>query len=170
MVCTCFSTSYVCVCNSEFCGEKNHDVDMPLEAVPQDSVCDYLLESAEVEEEEEGKGKGEGEGSEKSDEKAEARSRKGVGRSSLVIFAVDISGSMSTTTTVPDLQGQQFQHHTRSLTYCACPCSQRSGVQPLVAVEEEVDLAISHVSMPSRRQCVVIWRTWPSLNLRTKWL
>lgn len=80
-----------------------------LENMPENSVCDYLLEPAEAEaeekEEEKAQGKDQKPDDEKSDGKAEATGGKSVGRSSLVIFAVDISGSMSTTTTVPDLQG-----------------------------------------------------------------
>lgn len=60
-------------------------------------MCDYLLEPVKVEEadkKEEGK-----EEAEKPDNEKVSK------RSSLVIFAVDISGSMSTTTTVPGLQG-----------------------------------------------------------------
>ena len=81
-----------------------------LENVPENSVCDYLLEPVEKEEEEEeeeqekAEDKGQKPDNETSDSKAEA-SKSAAGRSSLVIFAVDVSGSMSTTTTVPDLQG-----------------------------------------------------------------
>lgn len=75
---------------------------MALEGVPKSDVCDYLLEPAQVEEKPQGKEQESD--SEKSDGKAEARS-KVTGKSSLVIFAIDISGSMSSTTTVPDLQG-----------------------------------------------------------------
>lgn len=88
---------------SEFCGEENHDVGVSLENAPGSSMCDYLLESAEVEEPE---GKG-AEGEKKPDnEKESGKAKKESGRSNIVIFAVDISGSMSSTTTVPDLQGQ----------------------------------------------------------------
>lgn len=94
---------------SEFCGEANHDVDMPLDSVPKTSVSDYLLEPAEVEEDEEDKEvEGEKEG-EKADNEASKRktgaSKASGGRSSMVIFAVDVSGSMSSTTKVPELQG-----------------------------------------------------------------
>ena len=73
---------------------------MTLESVPRSDVCDYLLESAETEDE----GKNEKPNNEKEDSKAEAKTKTST-RSSLVIFAIDISGSMNTTTTVPDLQG-----------------------------------------------------------------
>ena len=83
-----------------------------LENVPGNSVCDYLLEPVkeeeeEEEEEEQAQGKGQKPGNETSESKAEAS--KPARRSGLVIFAVDVSGSMSTTTTVPDLQGQFHQ-------------------------------------------------------------
>ena len=85
---------------SEFCGEQNHDLGISPDEVPPASqaVCDYLLESGKVEEKE----TGEGGAAEKNpnNEKEQVSER-----SSLVIFAVDISGSMSSTTTVPDLQG-----------------------------------------------------------------
>ena len=82
--------------NSEFCGEENHDVDVSLEDIPNESVCDYLLEAAEEEEKEI---------PDKEGKKTESKGKKTSGRSNLVIFAVDVSGSMSSTITVPDLQG-----------------------------------------------------------------
>lgn len=88
--------------SSEFCGEENHDVGMSPEDVPQTSMCDYLLEPAEKEEEK----KPDNEKDDGSKEEAAQAGKKKAARSSLVIFAVDISGSMSSTTTVPDLQGQ----------------------------------------------------------------
>ncbi len=91
--------------SSEFCGEENHDVGVSPEGVPKTEMCDYLLEPVEKEEE-----------AEKPDNKKDGGKSEGgtagkktTGRSSLVIFAVDISGSMNSTTTVPDLQGQYFQ-------------------------------------------------------------
>jgi hypothetical protein len=90
---------------SEFCGEMNHDVGMALENVPEESVCDYLLEPAEKEEEEDEKGAQGKPDNEKTDGKASGGKLAGERSSSLVIFAVDISGSMSSTTEVPDLQG-----------------------------------------------------------------
>lgn len=81
---------------------------MSLESFPDNGICDYLLEAAEVEEEEEEKAEGKEikPDNEKSGDKAEVAGKKGGrGKSSLVIFVVDVSGSMSSTITVPDLQG-----------------------------------------------------------------
>ncbi len=95
-----FILSYVIII-SEFCGEDNHDVDVTIESITRSDVCDYLLEPVEKEEAE-AKPNNEKE----DDTKAEAKKKgKASTRSSLVIFAIDISGSMSSTTTVPDLQG-----------------------------------------------------------------
>jgi len=88
------------VCFSEFCGAENADVDMAVDAVPQEGVVDYLLEPAEPPEEEE---KPDNDTLEKKGTAGAERKR---GRRGLVIFAVDISGSMSTTTEVPALQGE----------------------------------------------------------------
>ena len=73
---------------------------MGVDAVPEgsQSVRDYLLEPVEGTEELKEEAKAE----KKPDNEKEASKRS----SSLVIFAVDISGSMSSTTTVPDLQGE----------------------------------------------------------------
>lgn len=76
---------------------------MSLDSVPETSVSDYLLEPAETEEEEEEK---EGEKADNDASKGKTKaSNASERRSSLVIFAVDVSGSMSSTTTVPELQG-----------------------------------------------------------------
>lgn len=77
---------------------------MSLEDVPKDSMCDYLLEPVEAEEEEE-EDKEKTTNNEKEGDGAKAV-KKVSERSNLVIFAVDISGSMNATTAVPDLQGQ----------------------------------------------------------------
>ena len=69
------------------------------EGIPKAGMCDYLLEPAEKQEEPEKPD------NEKGGEAA-GKAGKKTGRSGLVIFAVDISGSMSSTTTVPDLQGE----------------------------------------------------------------
>ena len=89
---------------SEFCSYENVDVDTSVDAVPQDGVVDYLLEPAEPPEEEEEDEKPDNDVTEKKD--ATGGGRKG-GRGGLVIFAVDVSGSMSSTTEVPALQGEQ---------------------------------------------------------------
>ena len=78
---------------------------MSVDAVPQDGVVDYLLEPADLpEEEEEEEEKPDNDVTEKKDA-AGGRVRRG--RGGLVIFAVDVSGSMSSTTKVPALQGEQ---------------------------------------------------------------
>ena len=80
-------------------------MDISLDNVPTTSVSDYLLEPVEVKEDEtEGEMTGEKADNETSKEKPKASKTPG-GRSSLVIFAVDVSGSMSSTTEVPALQG-----------------------------------------------------------------
>jgi len=80
-----------------------------VDAVPQDGVVDYLLEPAEPPEEEQEDEKPDNDVTEKKD--ATGRKR---GRGGLVIFAVDVSGSMSSTTEVPALQGEQRNG-------CLCP-------------------------------------------------
>ncbi len=67
------------------------------------AICDYLLEPAEEKQEEDEKEKEEAD-NEVAKGKAEASKSSGR-RNNLVIFAVDVSGSMSTTTEVPELQG-----------------------------------------------------------------
>lgn len=88
--------------SSEFCSYENVDVDMSVDAVPQDGVVDYLLEPAEPPEEEEDE-KPDNEVTEKKDAAGGGGRR---GRGGLVIFAMDVSGSMSSTTEVPALQGE----------------------------------------------------------------
>ena len=75
-------------------------MDISADAIPPDSVADYLLEPAEPPEEEKEQDKGPDNETEGATRK-EGKSQK----SSLVIFAVDVSGSMSTTAEVPALQG-----------------------------------------------------------------
>lgn len=69
-----------------------------LDAVPQSHCADYLLEPATTETDSEGK-KG------PDNEVREKVENSGKKKGGLVIFAVDISGSMCTTTEVPALQG-----------------------------------------------------------------
>ena len=72
---------------------------MTPEAVPQTHCTDHLLEPAPS--------AGEGEKSADSEKEAEGKKeREKNSEESLVIFAVDISGSMCTTTEVPALQGK----------------------------------------------------------------
>ena len=90
---------------SEFCGEENHGIELSPDAVPSDSVADYLLEPAEPEPSEDGEKESTGPDNEKEGKKTggiKGPSKK----SNLVIFAVDISGSMSTTVEVPALQAE----------------------------------------------------------------
>lgn len=81
---------------SEFCGQANFS--LPVGAVvPSESAVEYLLEPATQPEEEE---------DEKEDNDVAAKKNSAVSnKSNLVIFAVDVSGSMATTTEVPALQG-----------------------------------------------------------------
>ena len=79
---------------------------MSVDAVPQDGVVDYLLEPAEPPEEEEEE-EDETPDNDVTEKKAAAGSGGRRGRGGLVIFAVDVSGSMSSTTEVPALQGEQ---------------------------------------------------------------
>ena len=74
---------------------------MSSETVPGDSVADYLLEPAEPEPK-----KGEEPTNEKDVATGDKDTIKRSQRSNLVIFAVDISGSMSTTVEVPALQAE----------------------------------------------------------------
>lgn len=78
------------------------------DAVPSDSVADYLLEPAEPEPSEDGEKESTDPDNEKEGKKAGGGgSSKGPSKkSNLVIFAVDISGSMSTTVEVPALQAE----------------------------------------------------------------
>ena len=85
---------------------------MPLSEVPQTHSVDHLLEPVTPPEDEEAEKEAEKEkerGEKKPDNEAGAKGKgcgdaKGKQKSNLVIFAVDISGSMSTTTQVPALQ------------------------------------------------------------------
>lgn len=73
--------------------------------MPQSHCADYLLEPVPASE---GEKEGESEGGKGSDSEAgaEGKSESSVKKTGgLVIFAVDISGSMCTTTEVPALQG-----------------------------------------------------------------
>ena len=93
---------------SEFCGQENTPNHLSLEAVPQSHSADYLLEPAAVTggEKEEGVAEGRSKGPDNDagtvGKKGESKTKKAGG---LVIFAVDVSGSMCTTTEVPALQG-----------------------------------------------------------------
>ena len=90
------------LCCSEFCGEENHGVELAADAVPSDSVADYLLQPAEPEPQDDEKEEAAPDNEKGKKAESKARSQ----RSNLVIFAVDISGSMSTTVEVPALQAE----------------------------------------------------------------
>ena len=82
---------------------------MPLSEVPQTHTVDHLLEPATPPEDEELEEAEKEKGEKKPDNEAWAKGKggsdaKGKQKSNLVIFAVDISGSMCTTTEVPALQ------------------------------------------------------------------
>ena len=81
---------------------------MSPDAVPRDSVADYLLEPAEPESsEDDGEKEKNGPGPDNEKKAGGAGGGKGPSKkSNLVIFAVDISGSMSTTVEVPALQAE----------------------------------------------------------------
>ena len=83
-------TSYL----SEFCGWENAGLDVTPEAIPSSGTwVDYLLAPPpDVKED-------------KSEASDKATPKKGHG-SGLVIFAIDVSGSMAATAEVPALQGQ----------------------------------------------------------------
>ncbi len=83
--------------HSEFCSEDNHDVDISPEAVPTSSFADYILEPVEVPNDKE---------KPDNDSATADSAKKPSNRSTMVIFAVDVSGSMCTTTEVPALQAE----------------------------------------------------------------
>lgn len=93
------------MCNySEFCGHQNDDVALTPSDVPTGNAAEYELEPAPkvTEEEDEEKPDNDGvEGATKAQPKTTGSGR----RNHLVIFTVDISGSMNLTTEVPALQG-----------------------------------------------------------------
>lgn len=114
----------------EFCGQDNARVELTADAVPEGEVADYLLEPAEVP-----KVKEAGPDNEKAEKKAEHRS-------TLVIFAVDVSGSMSSTTEVPALQAEWSS------------AAGRSGggggpryISRLEAIKEAIGRQIEHMSI-----------------------
>lgn len=93
---------------SEFCGDENHGIELSPDALPSNSVADYLLEPAEPEQSsqaEDGKETVDPD-NEKETEKTDKKGQSQKSGSNMVIFAVDISGSMSTTVEVPALQAE----------------------------------------------------------------
>ena len=81
--------------------------------MPQSHCTDYLLEPVASPDKEEEKKGGDVEGEKAPDNEAGAKGKmggegRGKKNGSLVIFAVDISGSMCTTTEVPALQGMNI--------------------------------------------------------------
>ena len=83
---------------SEFCGQANFSLPAGV-AIPSGPAVEYLLEPATQPEEEEKE-------EEKEDNDVAAKKKPAVSnKSNLVIFVVDVSGSMATTSEVPALQG-----------------------------------------------------------------
>ena len=87
---------------SEFCGHQNDGIPFTSANVPSSNATEYEVEPPPKTEETE---------EEKPDNEAAAIGKGTSGsatqRSSLIIFAVDISGSMNITTEVPALQGNE---------------------------------------------------------------
>lgn len=87
---------------SEFCGHLNNDIPFTSTNAPSGNATEYELEPPPKTEETE---------EEKPDNEAAATGKgtsgSGTQRSTLIIFAVDISGSMNITTEVPALQGNE---------------------------------------------------------------
>ena len=85
---------------SQFCGHHNEDIPISPSDAPTKNAVEYELEPAPKEEEEDEE--------EKPDNEAVSTGKGVTGgggrRNHLVIFAVDISGSMNITTEVPALQ------------------------------------------------------------------
>lgn len=81
---------------SEFCDHVNKNVDVSLEEKPKVDTVDYVLEPAPPAPADDDK-----------DDVAEAKAAiKASAKGGLIIFAIDISGSMDCTVEVPDLQGK----------------------------------------------------------------
>ena len=98
--------------SSEFCGQQNSSLSITAEDVFSAEAVEYLLEPAPWPEEEK-----EEEKEEKDNDLASKKSPLSSNRSNLVIFAVDVSGSMATTSEVPALQGNPIT------TGWMCPAS-----------------------------------------------
>ena len=79
-----------------------------MEAVPRSHSAEYLLEPASAAASEGGKGESELKGKGHNNDETETLGKEASARKKggLVIFAVDVSGSMCTTTEVPALQGR----------------------------------------------------------------
>ena len=90
---------------SEFCGHQNDNISISPSDCPSSNAVEYELEPApKVEEADEEKPDNE---AAETTEKKQTPSDTGR-RNHLVIFTVDISGSMNMTTQVPDLQGKSL--------------------------------------------------------------
>lgn len=84
--------------NSEFCGHYNDNVSLAV--APNEATVEYEIEPApKIEEADEEKPDNEAAADNTKDKKTISQ------RSNLIIFVVDISGSMNITTEVPALQG-----------------------------------------------------------------
>lgn len=118
--------------SSEFCGHENTPKQFSLEAVPQGHSADYLLEPAPAAASEGGKGEGKLKSKDPNNDEKETPGKKeesGRKKGGLVIFAVDISGSMCTTTEVPALQG-------RYMYICGCVLCCHLGVSYCMSYNE----------------------------------
>ena len=100
---TLYLSTFHCSFISEFCGHQNVDISLSPGSTPDKNAVEYELEPApKMEEEDE---------EEKPDNEATATEKRkpksdGGRRDHLVIFTVDISGSMNITTEVKELQGR----------------------------------------------------------------
>ena len=84
--------------SSEFCGQQNSSLPMTAGDVSPTEAVEYLLKPAPQPEEEKEK-------EDKDNDEASKKCASRTSKSNLVIFAVDVSGSMATTSEVPALQG-----------------------------------------------------------------
>jgi transcription elongation factor Elf1 len=132
-------TTWTC----EFCGQENTPNHLSLEAVPQSHCADYLLEPAAAVtggEKEEGVAEGRSKGPDNDagavGKKGESEKKKAGG---LVIFAVDVSGSMCTTTEVPALQAEWASAAGRG--------GGTKHISRLEAIKQAVDRHLEHMAL-----------------------
>ncbi len=76
---------------SEYCGKENKKLEVTAEEIPKESMFDYMLSPATVEEEE------------KKEDKEEVVQKVTPG---IIVYCIDISGSMDSKADVPELQGE----------------------------------------------------------------
>ncbi|XP_072031040.1 circularly permutated Ras protein 1-like isoform X2 [Amphiura filiformis] len=75
----------------EFCSKKNEELDVVEEEIPKENTIDYLLAAAPEPTE---------------DEKMEEENAKGLRKTGTIVYCIDVSGSMSSTTELPSLQSE----------------------------------------------------------------